>query len=42
MHKSEAAKFGHGLKGLYGRGDVVEVVGEGDLGRVSDRFVCLK
>jgi len=42
IHESEGAEFGHGLKEVYGCGDIVEVVGEGNLGRLSDRFVCLK
>jgi hypothetical protein len=42
IDESEAVEFGHGLEEVYGRRDIVEVVGEGDLGRLPNRFVRLK
>ena len=41
IYEADAIKFGHGLKEGDGCGDVVEVVGEGNLGRLPDRLVRL-
>ena len=41
IHEADAIKLGHGLKETYGRGNVVKVVGEGNLSRLPDRLVRL-
>jgi hypothetical protein len=41
IYEADAIKCGHGLKEAYGRRHVVKVIGDGNLGRLSDRFVRL-